>query len=120
MRQTPNDAPLDSRTISGNILSLSGFTLVSRGVAFAGTVYLARVLGADAFGIIGFATALLSYAEVVVSAGFDSIGTREVARRPHAASGIAWSVIPIRLALAAIALAMICGVVMWLNMPFNV
>ena len=120
MRQTPSDAPLDSRTISGNILSLSGCVLVSRGVAFAGTVYLARVLGADAFGIVGFATALLSYAEVVVSAGFDSIGTREVARRPHEASGIARSVIPIRLALAAVALAMICGMVMWLNMPFHV
>jgi O-antigen/teichoic acid export membrane protein len=120
MRQTTNDAPLDSKTVSGNILSLSGCVLVSRGVAFAGTVYLARVLGADAFGIIGFATALLSYAEVTVSAGFDSIGARAVARRPHEASGIAWSVIPIRLALAFVALVIICGGAMWLDMPRGV
>lgn len=102
----------DSKKVVGNILALGSGEIVARGVAFMGTAYLARELGPAGFGILGFATALCGYLSLGVNAGFDTIGAREVARRPHAASGIAASVILVRLALAFIALAAM-GIVAW-------
>ena len=102
----------DSQKIVGNILALGSGEVVTRVVAFMGTAYLARELGPTGFGIIGFAMALCGYLSLAVHAGFDEIGAREVARRPHEASAIAASVVLVRLALAFVALAAI-GVVVW-------
>ena len=110
----------DSEKIVGNILALGSGEIAARAIAFIGTAYLARELGAAGFGIIGFAMALCGYLSIAVIAGFDQIGAREVARRPHEASAIAASVTLVRLALAFVALAAI-GVVAWfLDKPSTV
>jgi O-antigen/teichoic acid export membrane protein len=110
----------DSEKIVGNILALGSGEIVARAIAFIGTAYLARELGAAGFGIIGFAMALCGYLSLTVYAGFDQFGAREVARRPHEASAIATSVILVRLALAFVALAAI-GIVAWfLDKPSTV
>jgi O-antigen/teichoic acid export membrane protein len=111
------DKSFESGKILGNILSLGSGEIVSRIIAFLGITYVARRLGPEEFGIIGFAAALFGYLALTVTAGFNDIGAREVARRPREASSIAASVIIVRLALASVALLTI-GLVAWsLNKP---
>ncbi|HHT9119330.1 MAG TPA: flippase [Candidatus Hypogeohydataceae bacterium YC41] len=107
----------DSGKVFGNILALGTGEIVARVVAFFGTTYLAQELGPAGFGIIGFTGALCGYFSLAVYAGFDQIGAREVARRPHEASAIATSVILVRLALAFVALAAIATVACFLDKP---
>src|SRR3989338_9177639 len=99
---TTTDKSLDSNKIVNSILSLGSGAIVSRLVAFIGTTYLARTLGPAGFGIIGFAIAICGYLSIAVTAGFDNIGAREVARRPQDASAIAASAIVVKLGLAFI------------------
>ncbi|MDQ3650759.1 MAG: flippase [Acidobacteriota bacterium] len=111
------DKSFESGKILGNILSLGSGEIVSRTIAFLGITYVARRLGPEEFGIIGFAAALFGYLSLAVTAGFNDIGAREVARRPREASSIAASVMIVRLALACVALLAI-GLVAWsLNKP---
>ena len=102
----------DSKKVVGNIVSLGSSEIVARAVAFVGAAYLARELGPAGFGIIGFAMALCVYLSLAVSAGFNDLGAREVARRPNKASVIAFSAILARLALASVAMVAI-GIVAW-------
>ena len=111
------DKSFESRKILGNILSLGSGELIARVVAFLGITYVARRLGPEEFGIIGFAAALFGYLALTVTGGFNDIGAREVARRPREASSIAASVIIVKLALACVALVTI-GLAAWsLNKP---
>lgn len=106
-----------SARVVGNILSLATSEVGARMIAFAGTAYLARTLEPTAFGIIGFATALWAYIALAVTAGFNDIGAREIARRPREAPAIAASVTLVRLALAVVASIALGVLVLFLNKP---
>ncbi len=77
----------------------------SRVLAFIATVYIARRLGASAFGYLGFAAAIVAYFGRALSTGISEVGSREVARRPADAQSIAAGGTIVRLGVA------ICGVV---------
>jgi len=96
---------------------LAGGEFAARVVAFAGTAYLTRRLGPAAFGIVEFALVICSYAVFAVAAGFDSVGVRDVARDPRRARSLAAGGSLVRLALAALALAALAGVVAQLSTP---
>ena len=117
---TTTDSVIDSRKIIGNILALGSSEIVARFFAFIATVYVARELGPAGFGILGFALAISLYFSLAVHAGFNDIGAREVARRPHEARSIAASVIPLRLVLALIALGAIGTLTLFLDKPVTV
>src|SRR5262245_22777142 len=88
----------------------------SRAFAFVTTIHLARVLLADNFGVVVFATTLLSYAELFVIAGFNNLGPREVARDPERAPSLVRAILTIRLLLALLALGLLAAfVVVWPN-----
>jgi O-antigen/teichoic acid export membrane protein len=61
-------------------LSLYGAEILNNVLRFVSVAYLARVLGAEGFGKIGFATAVLAYFTLLINLGLDTFGTREVAR----------------------------------------
>ncbi|MBA2524888.1 MAG: flippase [Pyrinomonadaceae bacterium] len=105
-------ASAESRIIVSNILSLGSGEIVARLIAFLGSAYLARRLEPAGFGMISFAAALFGYLALGVTAGFNDVGAREVARRPQDASSIAASVILLRTVLACFALAAL-GVLVW-------
>ena len=104
---------MGSKKVIINILSLGSGEVIARIVAYLGTAYLTRELGPAGFGIIGFANALYGYLSLPIHAGFQDMGSREVARRPHEASDIALSVTLVRLVLAFVALA-ILSLIAWL------
>ena len=107
-----DEASAESRRIIGNIFSLGSGEIIARLVGFLGVAYLARRLEPAGFGMIGFASALFAYLALGVTAGFNEVGAREVARRPEDASSIAASVILIRTVLTFVAFAAL-GVVVW-------
>jgi len=74
--------------------------VAARAAGFFATAVLARKLGADAFGLLGFATAITMYFGVAVTVGFGDIGAREVAKNPERATTIAVDATAVRLLIA--------------------
>ena len=54
--------------------------IISKAIGFLVAIYVARVLGPDNFGKLGFAQAFTSYFGLIVNLGLDVYGTREVAK----------------------------------------
>ncbi len=89
-------------------------------LAFIGVAYIARTLGPEGFGIIGFAFAMCSFFTLIVRAGFDDIGAQEVSHRPQYACTIAFNAILIRIGLATIALASVAFISLIIEKPWTV
>ncbi len=98
------------RTITRAIGALVGSELIARTAAFAATAVLARRLGPDGFGIIGFAVALSGYLALAVNSGLHDVGSREVTRAPAQAVGLYSSVATVRLFLAVGCMVILAGV----------
>ncbi len=90
-----------------NFAALGPSELLGRAVGFYATALLARKLGVDAFGYLGFAIAIMSYFGVALTAGFADIGAREVARDPMSARRLGSDATGIRLLIAAAGMAAI-------------
>lgn len=102
--------------LARNLTWLTSGEVAARLLAFAVAVYLARVLGAEGFGRIGTALALVSYFGIAVDAGFDPFTIRQVARRPRRVPSLFSLVLGLRLRLALAAYAAL-GVVAVLAPP---
>jgi O-antigen/teichoic acid export membrane protein len=76
-------------------------------LGFAASVYLARVLGPDLFGQLGFALAVLAYFILFTDGGLQTLGTREVAAGAGSIGELAGRVLSIRAALTAFSLLLI-------------
>jgi O-antigen/teichoic acid export membrane protein len=63
-----------------NILRLTVADFIAKTLNFLAFVYLARVLGVRAFGVLGFAQAILMYMVLVADAGLEAWATRAVAQ----------------------------------------
>lgn len=90
------------RKIIHNFLSLSIGELVSRVINLVTFVYLARVLSTDGFGIIGFASAIVSYFILLVSFGFDIYGIRNITSEEENNKNLVSSIVSLRLFLAVV------------------
>ena len=91
-----------------NLSYLFGADVLSRLLGFLATTYLARKLGVDSFGMVGFALAALSYGLVGCDLGLLKLGTREVAKDRTQAQAYARGVVGLRLILAVIAFTGVC------------
>lgn len=94
-----------------NFSALSAAEAVKVGLNTVATVYLARVLRAEAFGIFGFALAAVAYLTAVVDGGFTIVGTRDVARDRSTVPALVRAIVSIRLVLAAAASVLLLGFV---------
>ncbi len=81
----------------------------ARAIGFAGTVYVARRLGADAYGVVAVAAAIVLYFTYVADLAQELIGAREVAARPAAVEQLVPALVTARLA-AALACIVVLGV----------
>ncbi len=106
--------------VFGNVMALASGAIAARAVAFIGTAFIARQLGPEGFGIIGFAAAIAGYMSIAVSAGFNDVGAREIARRLDETGPIAAGVTAVRLVLAVGALAITAVVAFALPKPWIV
>lgn len=86
--------------ITANLFSLSSAEIVSRVLGFLTVVYLGRVLDKEGFGIIGFASAVVSYFVLVVNFGFNTYGAREISKDKNLTSNLVNNIFALRLLLA--------------------
>ena len=93
---------------------------LSRVFGFLTTALLARRLGLDAFGQIGFAAAVLAYGVAVTDFGLLASATRAVAHDRSAVRELAASLLPLRLLLAIAAVGCICLTAVFLPKPATV
>jgi O-antigen/teichoic acid export membrane protein len=91
--------------------------VASRIFGFLTTAVLARRLGLDGFGQIGFAAAVMAYGMVLTDLGLVTIGTRSVARDRSVAGELVESVVPLRLLLSLIAAAGMVLIALFLPKP---
>jgi O-antigen/teichoic acid export membrane protein len=109
-----------TRVGHANLNHLRGFVLLSGGQAlarsmtFIALMYMARTLGVEVFGMIGFAAGLTGYLMMVVDAGLDLIAMREIARSQASAESIVGSVILLRVGFAAVAMTLLSAIAVWL------
>lgn len=103
------------RRILRNFSALSFAEAVRACLNGIATIYLARTLGAESFGILGFALAVLGYLTTIVDGGSTILGTREIARDRSYHERHARTILGLRLALALVALSMLLVFVLLAN-----
>lgn len=89
------------RTVSRNFLLLGLGELSARVISFITLVYVARILGAESYGIVGFAAAITLYFSAVADFGIEALGPRDIADKPASIQKLASSVISARLIISA-------------------
>ncbi|MEO7041284.1 MAG: flippase [Gemmatimonadaceae bacterium] len=98
-------APVVGR-VARAFVALGSGEVAARLIAFAGTLYVARTLGPERYGVIGFALAVLLYLQRIADAGFDlGVGVREVASHRQDVARMVPALLTIR---ASIAVALAC------------
>jgi len=103
------------QTVITNFISLSGGELLSKGIAFITTIYLARVISPEGFGILGYTTAFVSYFLLFIDFGFDIISVKRIANNNSIISKYVNNIISFRILLATIIFAILSLVVFFLN-----
>jgi len=68
-------------------------------VAFFTTMYIARILGPEYYGKVGFAQALLSYFALFVNLGLDIYGVREISQNKSKAKELINNILAIKMTL---------------------
>lgn len=108
------------KRILKNLASLSVAELAKNGIALVTTIYLARVISPEGFGIIGFSTSIIAYFVLVVNFGFDVVGSREIAKFPDRLNQYVNSVSTIRLFLSVASYIALTIVALAINKPDTV
>lgn len=96
-----SDRPTETLSVrlASNALWLGGGEFLSRLVALGIAIYLARVLGTEAYGLLGSALAFVSYFVILVAAGTEFHGVRDIAQEPEQSPSIIGHVVGMRLLL---------------------
>jgi O-antigen/teichoic acid export membrane protein len=89
-----------TKRIAKNLVWLLGGNITSGSLIFLMYVFLARVLGAAAFGLLSFAQAFTSYLVLLVDSGLSLFGMNEIARDKTMAGHLALNIFAVRLLIA--------------------
>jgi len=99
-----------------NFITLGSGEAASRIIAFGAYVYLARILGAEGYGIIAFAAGVTLYLAKIADFAIEAVGTSEIAKDPGSISTLGAAMLGARLALA-IGLAALSTVFVQVTVP---
>lgn len=99
-----------------NVKNLSIAQVVSMAAGVVSTAILARALGVENFGVIGFGTATLTFFAMAATLGTDLYGAREIAREHARANEVAGNILGLRIVLSALAFAGYCGLLFVLDL----
>tara|TARA_B100000315_G_scaffold256320_1_gene301964 strand:- start:2889 stop:4313 length:1425 start_codon:yes stop_codon:yes gene_type:complete len=102
-------------TILRNIKILTAAQIIASVAGLFSSALLARALGTDGFGVLGFGTAFLSLLGIAASLSTDTYGTRQIARNPIEAGTIASPILGLRLTLSVLAYAVFIVIVLTLD-----
>lgn len=93
---------MSGHRIFRNFAALTGAQAVTMATSLVTVIVLARALGPEAYGVLGFGAAVLSYFGLATNFGMDAHGVREISRDPAQADRIVGIVLFARFALAAL------------------
>lgn len=103
MSSTPPEPVVDvDRIPSRTFATLGAGELVSRLIGFAGTIYVARNLGVEMYGVIGLGFAVFVYGGILADCGLDHTGPREVVNARERLARLVWSMLVTRTAAAVL------------------
>ncbi|MEE2997354.1 MAG: flippase [Pseudomonadota bacterium] len=94
--------------------------VISMAAGFVSTAWLARMLGPELYGIIGFGTAFVSYFALSVVFGTDLYGTREIAAAPGRTQILFSRILSARLILLFVVGLIYVGVILVIDRPRQV
>ena len=103
-----------------NFLSLSFGEVIARALSFLAVAYLARILGAEGFGALGFASAILVFFIIFVQNGFDTLGIREIAKGIADVKLYVQNIITIKLILSVISYGLLFIFVYFIPQPVKI
>ena len=106
--------------ILDNITALALAQLISTAASFVSTAWVARSLGPEGYGIIGFGTAFVSYFSLLIILGTDVYGVREIAKFPDQSKRLVSRILGLRFGLALLALATYFFVIWIIDQPQTV
>jgi O-antigen/teichoic acid export membrane protein len=69
------------RSAAKNFVLLSSLEVISKALGFLTTVIIARRVGVNGLGDIGFVLAVYAYFALIANPGYDTIGARETVRK---------------------------------------
>ncbi len=98
---------MSQATVQRNFLALGAGEIAARLIAFGATVYVARVLGAGAYGVVALAGAVLLYFSYLVDLGIESVGVAEVARDRSRSPSLAPALLAVRAGAGGILAALL-------------
>ncbi len=111
-----SSARLSEQTVARNFLKLGSGEIFTRLITFIATIYVARVLGPESYGIVGFALAVTLYFTWFTDFGIELLAPREIARAPERMRDLAPSLVAAR-TLIAISCAVFMAVFSLLFLP---
>lgn len=100
-------SPTDRARLLRNVASLASAQTAERLVSLFGAIYVRRVLAVAAIGQVSWTASLVSYFNLVVSPGFQTVAKREVARDSKKAAEYASLLLSLQLLLATAAYALV-------------
>ena len=103
------------KDILHNFISLVSAELFSKLIAFFTTVYLARVITPEGFGIIGFATAFISYFLLFIDLGLDTISLKKISNDQTVVGRYVNNIISFRLLISIIVYLLLFLIILLLN-----
>ena len=108
------------RTLAKNTTVLLVANIISYLLGFFTTLYTARYLGVEGFGVLSLALSITGIFAVLTDFGLSSLTTREVSRNKQLARKYIGNVIVIKILLAILTFALVILVVYILGYPQNV
>ncbi|MBN1383297.1 MAG: flippase [Elusimicrobia bacterium] len=105
-----------ARRLAKNIFSLFTGSFISNVLRMTVTVYIARRFGADTFGMLMFASALIGYFGFFTQFGIPYLGMREIARDKGLTQEYAGSIIVIRMLFSLICFLILIGIIFFIPM----
>lgn len=108
---------MNQKRLANNFLALFGAQVVGQLAGLVTVAWLARALQPEAFGMVGFGVALLSYFGLFVIFGTDKLIMREIARDPATTSELLPKLIGLRIGLLVFAAAVYLGVIELIEQP---
>ncbi len=103
------------KDILQNFVSLASAELLSKIIAFFTTVYLARTISPAGFGIIGFATAFISYFILIIDLGLDTISLKKIARNRNIIPIYVNNVLSFRILISVVIYLLLALIVLLIN-----
>lgn len=108
------------KTIAHNTLFLTVGQIITIISTYLYTIYSARYLGAEGFGILSFAIAFTGVSCLIVDLGMNVLATREVSRNNLLAGKYIGNMIFVKIILSIFTLALTVIVINYLKYPSNV